>query len=194
MPRPIQLLLSPAALTHNLAVVRQRLAEASTRLQRPAPHIWAVIKANAYGHGIDLGVKAFAQADGLAMLDFNEAIRCRELGWDKPILLLEGFFDAADLLLITRHNLSIVVHDESQLRALQQFSPERPIGVYLKINTGMNRLGFAGATVDVAWYALRHLQQQKVIRFLGSMTHFALADSSEDQTFAQIERFQRLNP
>src|SRR5699024_4411834 len=188
MPRPIQLLLSPAALTHNLAVVRQRLAEASTRLQRPAPHIWAVIKANAYGHGIDLGVQAFAQADGLAMLDFNEAIRCRELGWDKPMLLLEGFFSADDLDLVTRHNLSIVVQDASQLQAPQ------PISAYLKINTGMHRLGFAGSAVDAAWREIRALQQQGVLRFLGAMTHFSRADSSEADTLAQIERFQQLNP
>src|SRR5699024_12827169 len=110
MPRPIQLLLSSAELTHNVAVVRQRLAEASIRLQRLAPHIWAVIKANAYGHGIDLGVQAFAQEDGLAMLDFNEAIRCRELGWDKPILLLEGFFSASDLGLVAQHHLMFVIN------------------------------------------------------------------------------------
>lgn len=194
MPRPIQLLLSSAALTHNLAVVRQRLAEASTRLQRPAPHIWAVIKANAYGHGIDLGVQAFAQADGLAMLDFNEAIRCRELGWDKPILLLEGFFSASDLDLVAHHNLSIVVHEASQLQALYQFQPPRPINAYLKINTGMHRLGFAGSAVDAAWREIRALQRQGVLRFLGAMTHFSRADSSEDDTLAQIELFQRLNP
>ncbi|HLR30329.1 MAG TPA: alanine racemase [Paenalcaligenes sp.] len=194
MPRPIQLLLSSAALTHNLAVVRQRLTEASTRLQRPAPHIWAVIKANAYGHGIDLGVQAFAQADGLAMLDFNEAIRCRELGWDKPILLLEGFFSADDLDLVTRHNLSIVVHDASQLQALYQLQPPQPISAYLKINTGMHRLGFAGSAVDAAWREIRALQQQGVLRFLGAMTHFSRADSSEADTLAQIERFQQLNP
>src|SRR5690625_6963892 len=116
MPRPIQLLLSPAALTHNLAVVRQRLAEASTRLQRPAPHIWAVIKANAYGHGVQPAVQAFAQADGLAMLDFNEAIQCRELGWQKPILLLEGFFAADDLAAVQCHPLSDVLHHDEPLR------------------------------------------------------------------------------
>jgi len=166
----------------------------STQLQRPSPYIWAVIKANAYGHGIDLGVQAFAQADGLAMLDFNEAIRCRELGWTKPILLLEGFFSADDLDLVARYDLSIVVHEVAQLQALQQFSPARPISTYLKINTGMHRLGFAGAAVEEAWHALRALQQQRVVRFLGTMTHFARADSSTAQTLAQIERFQQLNP
>src|SRR5699024_4642105 len=138
LPRPLQLLLSPAALTHTLAVVRQRVADASTRLQRPAPHIWAGITANAYVHGMPVGV----QASGLAVLDFNESIRCRELGWDKPILLLEGFFSASDLDLVAHHNLSIVVHEASQLQALYQFQPPRPINAYLKINTGMHRLGF----------------------------------------------------
>ncbi len=194
MPRPIELLLSPTALAHNLAVVRHRLKEVSIKLQRPAPNIWAVVKANAYGHGIELGVQAFAQADGLAMLDLNEAVRCRELGWVKPILLLEGFFDGSDLPLVDQHDISIVVHEHTQLQALQQFSPERPIGVYLKINTGMNRLGFMGPDVDVAWQALKQLQQQRRIRFLGSMTHFAQADSSEQHTLKQIEYFLHANP
>src|SRR5699024_11470853 len=116
----------------------------STRLQRPAPHIWAVIKANAYGHGIDLGVQAFAQADGLAMLDFNEAIRCRELGWDKPILLLEGFFSASDLDLVAHHNLSIVVHEASQSQALYQLQPPTTINAYPKMTKGRQLLRHAG--------------------------------------------------
>src|SRR5690625_748108 len=166
MPRPIQLRLSPAALTHNLAVVRHRLQTVSTQLQRPSPYIWAVIKANAYGHGIDLGVQAFAQADGLAMLDFNEAIRCRELGWTKPILLLEGFFSADDLDLVARYDLSIVVHEVAQLQALQQFSPARPISTYLKINTGMHRLGFAGAAVEEDWHVLMALLHLRDVRMM----------------------------
>src|SRR5690625_1686952 len=121
MPRPISLTIDSAAMTHNLGVVRQRLEQAAHALQRPAPHIWAVIKANAYGHGVQPAVQAFAQADGLAMLDFNEAIQCRELGWTKPILLLEGFFSADDLDLVARYDLSIVVHEVAQLQALQQF-------------------------------------------------------------------------
>src|SRR5690625_1179319 len=90
--------------------------------------------------------------------------------------------------------MSSDLHEVAQLQVLQQFSPARAISTYLKINTGMHRLGFAGAAVEEAWHALRALQQQRVVRFLGTMTHFARADSSTAQTLAQIERFQRLNP
>jgi len=194
MPRPISLTIDSAAMTHNLGVVRQRLEQAAHALQRPAPHIWAVIKANAYGHGVQPAVQAFAQADGLAMLDFNEAIQCRELGWQKPILLLEGFFAADDLAAVQTHQLSVVLHHNEQLRQLAHCRPQQPIAAYLKINTGMNRLGFAGPDVAQAWARIQALQAQGVVRFLGAMTHFALADESRPVTLQQINAFNQLNP
>ena len=106
MPRPIAVQISIAAMRHNLAHIRSTLHHQVAPLGRPAPFIWAVIKANAYGHGIDQAVKGFAQADGLALLDINEAIRCRELGWTKPIMLLEGFFSIEDLAVLDEYTLT----------------------------------------------------------------------------------------
>src|SRR6185436_17354240 len=87
MPRPIRASISAAALAHNLSIARQHAGAAK---------IWAVVKANAYGHGLLRSVQALGNADGFAMLDFEDAIRLRESGCDKPILMLEGFFKAAD--------------------------------------------------------------------------------------------------
>ena len=92
MPRPIVAHISQSALQHNLQVVRDRLIHSSPSPVQ-SPRVWAVIKANAYGHGIERAVQAFHSADGLAMLDMEEALRCRQAGWQKPILMLEGFFD-----------------------------------------------------------------------------------------------------
>src|SRR3546814_13286180 len=96
MPRPISATVSVSSLSHNLQRVANGLQQSCNAAKPLRPRVWAVIKANAYGHGIDQAVQGFAQADGLAMLDLNEAVRCRELGWTKPILLLEGFFEPGD--------------------------------------------------------------------------------------------------
>lgn len=105
MPRPISASISLSSLKHNLAVVAQQLISFSQQNRRVVPNIWAVIKANAYGHGIDNAVRAFGQAQGLAMLDLDEAVRCRELGWDKPILMLEGFFEPSDIRVFRDYSL-----------------------------------------------------------------------------------------
>src|SRR3546814_8496489 len=100
-PRSATILLS--SLIHSLNTVARQLVQVAVRA---APNIWAVIKANAYGHGIDNAVQGFQQAQGLAMLDLDEAIRCRDLGWDKPILLLEGFFQPSDIAVLREYRLT----------------------------------------------------------------------------------------
>jgi len=194
MPRPIKLEISTATLRNNLNVVMQRLNQAVEKLNRHRPCVWAVIKANAYGHGIAQGVLAFKAADGLAMLDFDEAMQCRQLGWKKPILLLEGFFNYRDLILVEKHRLSIVIHNFEQLAHLKQYRPNQPIDAYFKINTGMNRLGFARNEIPKAWSQMQLLKEKGFINFLGSMTHFALADESVSKTKEQINIFNELNP
>ena len=92
------------------------------RLSVPGKPVWAVVKANAYGHGIEHALQGLQAADGLAMLDFVEAQRCRAAGWTKPILMLEGAFDRLDLGLANELSLSLVVHDEAGLDALELFS------------------------------------------------------------------------
>ena len=189
MPRPISATISLPFLIHNLAVVRNQLDRISTEHRRVRPKIWAVVKANAYGHGIHNALRAFDQADGLAMLDLAEAIACREAGWMKPILLLEGFFDAADINLFSRYSLDATVHCHEQLAMLSTTKVSKPVNVFLKLNTGMNRLGFEPAFFRSAWDTLTGLQGAGTVGHLGKMTHFARADEAHDLTRSQIRVF-----
>lgn len=184
MPRPISVHISLAAMRHNLAHVRSYLPP-------PTPYVWAVIKANAYGHGIKEAVQGFAAADGLAMLDIAEVVRCRELGWTKPLLLLEGFFDAEDLAVISPHHITVVIHSSQQIALLQKYGSHlpQPVDVLAKINTGMNRLGFAPEQFESAFSQLQLLQQQGIISRLGKMTHFARADDDPIVTQQQLQCF-----
>lgn len=191
MPRPISATISLPCLTHNLAVVRNQLDRISVEQGRTRPSIWAVVKANAYGHGIHNALKAFAQADGLAMLDLAEAIACREAGWTKPILLLEGFFDAADINLFSQYSLDATVHCATQLSMLRSVTVNRPVNVFLKLNTGMNRLGFEPDQFRLAYEALVLLRSKGVVGQIGKMTHFARADEAHDLTRSQIQVFMQ---
>lgn len=167
MPRPIHAIVDLAALRHNLAAARARAHGRS---------IWAVIKANAYGHGLDRAVRAFDAADGLALLDLSEGRRARAAGWLKPILLLEGFFCERDLEAVRALDLSVVVHNERQLDWLARAAGGTPIRVHLKMNSGMNRLGFADATFELA---RRRLAAMPAVRLEGLMMHFANADRAQ---------------
>jgi len=152
---------------HNLSCARARAA---------GRKIWAVIKANAYGHGIERAVLGFAAADGLALIDFDEARRARAAHWPRPILMLEGCFEADDVAICRELDLDVVVHDESQLRMLEQAPAGPPIGVYLKVNTGMNRLGFDPAQVASAHARLAHCS---AARLDGLSMHFANAERAD---------------
>ncbi len=178
MPRPIHATVFPSALAHNLATVRRRLSQAAAPDQ-VLPRVWAVIKANAYGHGIERALPGLGAADGLAMLDLDEAVRCREAGWAGPVLLLEGFFEPADLAVLERYRLCAVVHDEAQLQMLRAVRPRQPIDLYLKLNTGMNRLGFAPGRYRMAWDEACALRAQGLVGAIHHMTHFASGDSPE---------------
>ncbi len=185
MPRPISVVISRQALRHNLDVVLQYLETTSREAEVPKPKIWAVIKADAYGHGIELAVSAFERADGLAMLDLDEAIRCRKAGWTKPILLLEGFFEPADLPVLDEYDIWAAVHAPHQLDMLEQYQSERPLTIFLKINTGMNRLGLSPAEFPHAWSRAQTMRAAGRLGDVGKMTHFARADDdvqvTEDQ-------------
>ena len=134
MPRPIRARYDLSALGHNLAVVR-RCA--------PQSRVWAVITANAYGHSLLRAARALGASDGYALLDIAEALRLRDAGVTKPILLLEGCFQGEDITTAARHDLTVVVHHEGQLQMLERAAAAKPLEVYLKLNSGMNRLGFA---------------------------------------------------
>lgn len=172
MPRPIEALVHLDAIAQNFAAVRERAR---------GRKIWAVVKANAYGHGLERVLRALDAADGLALLDLAEAARARAAGWRKPIVLLEGVFQPADLDEVVRLRLTVTVHEPRQLEWLAHARPARPIDVYLKANTGMNRLGFAGEAGQRALQALQALPQ---VRVAAVAMHFANADAPADYTGA----------
>ena len=178
MPRPIRATFNQSALRANLALARARCAGSK---------VWAVVKANAYGHGLLRAARAFEAADGFALLDFNEAVRLREAGVRQPILLLEGIFDMTDLPLLSEHSLSVVVHDEAQIQMLELSGLPTRVPVYLKLNTGMNRLGFSLAAFP---QALERLQRCNVVGAITLMTHFADADGPAGIA-EQLKRFNK---
>ncbi|MGJ7545316.1 alanine racemase [Variovorax sp. LT1R16] len=166
MPRPILATIHTAALRHNLARVRRNALDA---------RIWAVVKADAYGHGIERVFDAFRAADGFALLDLAEAARVRALGWRGPVLLLEGVFEARDLELCSRLDLWHAVHCDAQIDMLAAHKTQVPQRVFLKMNSGMNRLGFTPERFRSAWTRLNALPQVDEISL---MTHFSDADGS----------------
>ena len=168
MPRPIEALIHTQALAHNLR---------RARTAAPGARVWAVVKANAYGHGIARAYAGLQATDGFALLDLDEAQALRELGWRGPILLLEGCFDARDLETCSRLDLWHTVHCEAQIDWLAAHKTHTPQHVFLKMNSGMNRLGFTPQTYRSAWLRLSGLTQVEGITL---MTHFANADTSVD--------------
>ena len=164
MPRPIEALIHTAALAHNLT---------RARAAAPDAKVWAVVKANAYGHGIERAYEGLRGADGFALLDLNEAERIRALGWRGPVLLLEGAFELRDLELCSRLDLWHVVHCTEQIDWLATHKTHTPHRVFLKLNSGMNRLGFKPEAYRSAWTRLNGLPQVGEITL---MTHFSDAD------------------
>lgn len=189
MPRPISATVSVSSLSHNLQRVATGLQQSCNTSRTSRPCIWAVIKANAYGHGIDQAVRGFAQADGLAMLDLDEAVRCRELGWTKPILLLEGFFEPRDISVLDEHRLTTSLHCQEQLNMLAKAKVAKPLSAFVKLNVGMNRLGFSEQAFPDAYRQAQQLQQQGVLGLVGKMSHFARADDDPATTSRQLHVF-----
>jgi alanine racemase len=164
MPRPIEALIHVPALAHNLS---------RARAAAPDARVWAVVKANAYGHGIERAFDGLRGADGFALLDLAEAERVRALGWRGPILLLEGCFEQRDLELCSRLDLCHAVHCTEQIDWLAAHKTHQPHRVFLKMNSGMNRLGFRPDAFRGAWTRLNALPQVDEISL---MTHFSDAD------------------
>ena len=178
MPRPIQAFVHSDALRHNL----QRMKDCT-----PDARVWAVVKANAYGHGIERAFEGLRACDGFALLDLNEAQRIRDLGWRGPILLLEGVFDARDLELCSRLNLWHTVHCNEQIEMLSQHKTQQAHRIFLKLNSGMNRLGFTPDAFRSAWTRLNQLTQVDEISL---MTHFSDADGPTGVA-AQMQVFEK---
>ena len=181
MPRPILATVHTEALRHNLERMRRAAGDA---------RVWGIVKANAYGHGIERVFDGLRGVDGFALLDLQEAERIRALGWRGPILLLEGVFEARDLELCSRLNLWHAVHCEQQIDMLAMHKTHQPHRVFLKMNSGMNRLGFAPQRFRAAWSRLDALPQVDEISL---MTHFSDADGPRGiehqlRVFADITR------
>lgn len=177
MPRPILATVHTAALSHNLA---------RARAAAPDARVWAVVKANAYGHGIERVFDALRSADGFALLDLAEAQRLRALDWRGPILLLEGCFELRDLELCSRLGLWHTIHCDEQIDMLATHKTQVPHRVFLKMNSGMNRLGFAPGRYRAAWTRLNALPQVEEISL---MTHFSDADGVKGIA-AQLQAFE----
>jgi len=177
--RPIKATIHTAALRHNLALVRSRAPRSKTL---------AVIKANGYGHGMLRVAEALADSDGFAVLRVEEGIALREAGFRQTIVLLEGLFTADEVAVAALHNLSIVVHNEEQLLMLEKSAVDSPLDVFIKLNTGMNRLGLPLARF---WAVYDRLRVCKSVRELTLMSHFASADAPQGVA-VQLERFNAL--
>ena len=179
MSRPIIATIDLGALRHNLAVARRHA---------PRSKIFAVVKANAYGHGLARAARALADAEGYALLELEAAIALRAAGCRQRILLLEGFFETRELPLLAAHDIAAVVHSREQLDMLKELPASAALDLFVKINTGMNRLGFSPAEFPDA---LRALKSNPGVARVTLMTHFANADEPRGVDW-QMEVFDHL--
>ena len=166
MPRPVQARINLNALENNLRVANRAA---------PSARIMAVIKAEGYGHGLLRVAEALSAADGFALLDIRDAVRLREAGFRQTILLLEGVFSAEELVLVAEYDLVCVIHSAWQIALLDAYPKRKKLGIWLKVNTGMNRLGFAPGEVA---HAMELLLCHRAVRDITLMTHFANADEA----------------
>ncbi|TMH50963.1 MAG: alanine racemase [Betaproteobacteria bacterium] len=175
--RPIRVRIDSAALRHNLGAARRRA---------PRSRICAVVKANAYGHGLARAARAFAAAEGLALIELEAALELRRAGERRPMLLLQGFFSPEELEPIAAHGLTTVVHDPEQLAMLEKARLPGRIAVVAKLNTGLNRLGFRAEDLRGVLDRLRNCSSAGAVAL---MTHFADADGKRGVRW-QLERFE----
>lgn len=165
MPRPIQATVDLHALENNLGVARRATSA----------RIMCAIKADGYGHGLLRVAEGLSAADGFALLDLPDAVRLREAGYRQPILLLEGCFDAAELPLVAEYDLACVIHHPAQAAMLDAYPRRGSLDVWLKVNSGMNRLGVAP---HMAGPLMEQLRRHRAVRDITLMTHFANADET----------------
>ncbi len=177
--RPARALIDLEALRHNYLLARELSASRAL----------AVIKADAYGHGAVQCARALADvADGFAVACIEEALELREAGVTAPILLLEGFFEAAELALIEVHDLWCVLHSDWQVAAVEQAELRRPLQFWLKLDSGMHRVGLPPAQYRDAFARLSASGKAAQIT---CMTHFARADEPDcARTAEQLAAFQ----
>jgi alanine racemase len=182
MSRAAEAIIDTRALAHNLQVAKHTA---------PSRRVYSVIKANGYGHGMVAVANALHDSDGFAVASIEEALTLREANITKPILLLEGFFDASELDAIYANKLEIALHHLDQLQALSDraLKPQsKKITLWLKVDTGMHRLGLSPEKVTEAYQQATNLPQVESVVL---MTHLANADDRADHfTSVQVKRFQ----
>lgn len=179
MPRPLLATIDLAAMRHNLSVAKKHA---------PSSKTWAVVKANAYGHGLSRAVHAFAEADGFALVEIEAAVQLRDAGCQKPILLLEGFFDKADIATAVARDLQVAIHCNEQIAMLETAPLSGTIDVHLKMNSGMNRLGFTPSAYRLAYERVSRLP---FVRHITLMTHLANADDADNPGLPLKEQARR---
>jgi len=181
VPRPIRATIDLSALRNNLAVARRHAQGA---------RLLAVVKANAYGHGLDRCARALAAGgtDGYAILEFDAAVRLREQDPGRPILLLEGCFDPQELRTAARLGLQVAMHAPEQIDMLADLRGDERVDLFLKLNTGMNRLGLKP---DAFRPAMERIEGHPRVRSVTLMTHFACADDHRGLG-EQLALFERL--
>ena len=175
-----------AVATIDLTALRHNLRQA--RRTAPNSAVFPAVKANAYGHGLLRVARALSDADGLAVACIEEAVVLREGGIAKPILLLEGVFEASELPVCRQLDLDIAVHQHEQLEMLERAPAGKPLRVWLKIDTAMHRLGITPVQTKAFWRRLRNCPAVSEIRL---MSHLAMADTRTDEfTLDQLRLFQ----
>ena len=181
MSRPILATIDLPALRHNLGVVRRHA---------PQSRVLAVVKANAYGHGVMRVVRALAEAgvDGFALLELDAAIALRQTGLKQRMVLLEGFFDVSELALLAEHRIGSVIHSAQQIAMLKHAPVGTKLDLLVKLNTGMNRLGLSAAQLPGALAALR---ANPTTGDLTLMTHFANSDDARGVAW-QMSAFEAM--
>jgi len=177
--RLIRAVIDTSALRSNLKTIRDRA---------PGSRVMAVVKANAYGHGLVPTALALADADAFAVARLEEGLALRAAGVTQPIVLLEGVFASEQLLEAARHGFDLVVHDPLQIELLEKFSGVHRFVLWLKVDTGMNRLGFRPSEFPAALERLQKLQPAPLE--LRLVTHLARADEPDSpMTDEQVARF-----
>jgi alanine racemase len=181
MGRPTKITIDLSALRHNLQQIR-KLA--------PNSSVLAMVKSNAYGHGLERIALALPDADALGVACIEEGTLLRRAGVKNPIVLMEGLFTTDELSKAAAENFTLVIHQVSQVEMLEKQATLHPISVWLKADTGMHRLGFNPE--ELHKMARRLMNCDCVKKPFGLMTHFAEADSLERaQTLKQIEFFNK---
>lgn len=183
----------------NAVISRRAVKHNFQRIKSLAPQskVISVLKANAYGHGLLEMASILIESDIFGVARLEEAMALRAGDIEKQILLMEGFFNLADITLLRTHNLQTVIHSFEQIEALEQFEPSKhthvtsPLKVWLKIDTGMNRLGIAPSDFPQALSRLKSIDY--VNNDINFMTHFSCADDlTNDFTEKQMSQFNNL--